>query len=75
MKIFKIYCNDFQGYDYYDSHVIVANNVQEVIDLAKKESADEGEENWDNSSIINKVGIYTGEKKEPFILLSSFNAG
>lgn len=73
MKIFKI-SHDNKRYDFFLGHVIVANNVQEVINLAKHVSADEGISIWDEA-IVSEVGNYTGEIRDPFILLSDFNAG
>lgn len=74
MKIYKITCGNYIGYDFYDSHIIVANNKYEVIELAKLQSADEGEEVWDSGK-IECIGPYEGLQEKPFILLSSFNAG
>lgn len=73
MKIFRI-SHDKKGYDFYKGHVIIANNFQEAINLAKHFSADEGISIWDEA-IVTEVGIYTGELTVPFILLSDFNAG
>ena len=66
--------NTISYYDSYDSHVIIANNNDEVRMFAKKYAAGEGEKNWEKAN-IKKIGHYTGEKKKPFVLLSSFNAG
>ena len=74
MKIYTI-THDDGGCDCYNGHVIVANNTNEVISLAQKQSADEGEDVWDNTASINVQGEYTGEETEPFILLSDFHAG
>ena len=69
MKIFIIEHNE-RNWDSYMGHIIVANNEEEVKYSAKQVSADEGKEIW------NKIPIFiVGEKKEPFILLSDFNAG
>ena len=73
MKIFIIEHNE-RNWDSYMGHIIVANNEEEVKYLAKQVSADEGKEIW-NKIPIFIVGEYVGEKKEPFILLSDFNAG
>lgn len=73
MKIYLIGHDDWT-WDCYSDMVIVANNKEEVIKLAKDLSADEGEDVWETAT-ITKQGKYTGEKQEPFILLSSFHAG
>jgi len=73
MKIYLIYVSGV-GYDSYNAHVIVANNEKEVIELAKKQSADEGEDVW-NTAKISDQGVYMGVEVDKFILLSSFNAG
>lgn len=74
MKIYSIGI-EHQGYDTYDAHIIVANNEQEVIEMAQEISADEGGRIWKEGSRIKIEGNYTGQKEEPFFLLSSFNAG
>lgn len=76
MKIFLIKNNDFVCFDYdaYSGHVIVASNENDVRELAKKCSADEGRDVWEKATVTEE-GIYTGTKTEPFILLSDFNAG
>ena len=73
MKIFLI-THDKWGYDCYSGHVIVANNENEVRELAKKGSADEGNDIWDIATVTIE-GDYTGNKTEPFKLLSDFHAG
>lgn len=73
MKIFSIKHNKM-GYDYFSGHIIVANDEIEVRQIAKKCSADEGIGAWDAAAVTIE-GEYTGEKKEPFMLLSSFHAG
>jgi hypothetical protein len=73
MKIFSI-THDKWGYDCYSGHIIVANNEIEVRELAKKGSADEGNDIWDVATVTIE-GDYTGNKTEPFKLLSDFNAG
>ena len=73
MKIFLIEHN-FTGYDYFAGHVIVANNENEVRELAQQGSGSEGDGIWDIAT-IHIVGNYTGNETEPFILLSDFYAG
>jgi len=73
MKIFSITHNRW-GYDCYSGHIIVANNENEVRELAKKVSAGEGNDIWDVATVMIE-GDYTGNKTEPFKLLSDFNAG
>lgn len=62
------------GYDCYDSLIIVANNDNEVRELAKKAHADEGEDIW-GTAAITLEGEYRGSQTSPFILHKSFNAG
>jgi len=73
MKIFLI-GHDDRGYDCYSHFVIVANDETEVRTMAIKMAADEGVEPWETAEITEQ-GTYTGEKTEPFCLLSSFHAG
>lgn len=73
MKIFIIEHDEF-CYDSYGGHVIVANKVKEVREIAKNKAADEGQEVWNTATVVI-CGEYTGDRKEPFILLSSFRAG
>ena len=73
MNVFLIKHSE-REYDYYLGHVIIANNKDEVIKLAKKNSRDEGEKIWDEA-MITMIGEYTGNRKRAFVLLSDFNAG
>lgn len=73
MNIFSIK-HDQGGYDRYRGHIIVANNEEEVRNLAKEEAAEEGVDIWDTAT-IKVEGNYTGNKTEPFIVLSDFLAG
>lgn len=73
MKIYTIEHGQ-GGWDSFHGHVIVANSEQEVRDIAKEKSADEGEEVWDTADVL-ECGDYTCDRKEPFVLLSDFNAG
>lgn len=72
MKIFKISHSSY-GYEKYLGHVIVANSVQEVRQLAKDCAADEGEDVW-NDAEVTECGNYTAQTNS-FILLSDFRAG
>jgi hypothetical protein len=56
------------------NHVVVANSEEEVRQLAKGISADEGKDVWDNAK-VEECGVYTCHRTEPFILLSDFRAG
>lgn len=73
MKIYTIK-HDENEYDSFLSHAIVANTELEVRCLAKLDPGDEGEEIWDTAK-IEEQGEYTGNKTEPFILMSVFRAG
>lgn len=59
------------GYDMYDSVVVVANSKKEAVEVANR-IGEEGQ--WHKDS-LSKEGKYTGHHIEPFILISSFNAG
>ena len=69
MNIYKIDNGKF-CYDCYDSHIIVANNEQEVISLAKSEHSDTPDSWWDEATITLE-GLYTGSNTDPFILLKT----
>ena len=73
MKICLISIDDWT-YDCNSDHVIVARDTDEVIKLAQSVAADEGKLIW-YSAKISIIGDYTGDKTEPFILLTSFHAG
>jgi len=73
MKIYTIR-HEVYNYDAYIGHVIIANNEDEVITLAKSISADEGKDVWDKAD-IEYQGEYKQLKNNPFILLSDFSAG
>ena len=66
--------DDENDYDCVSGHVIVANNEQEVRNIAMKVAGDEGREIWNTTKLI-KVGNYTGTKTNPFILLTDFYHG
>lgn len=61
-------------YDYFDSHIIASHKPCEAKKLAAEKAADEGREVWSRAK-VTLVGRYIGEEVNPFILLSSFNAG
>ena len=73
MKIYTIEHEEFK-YDAYLGHVIVANSEDEVREIAKSKSADEGKEVW-NTAKVEECGEYTCHRTEPFVLLSDFRAG
>jgi len=53
----------------FQSHVIIAKGVDEVLKLAKAHALDEGKDAW-NEKGIEKLGVYTGEKKMSYIVVS-----
>ena len=57
----------------YNAHVIAANDEAEVRKIAKKTYPDK-ETDWDKAKVTLQ-GIYTGEHKNPFIILSDFDNG
>ena len=73
MKIYTIEHEVF-NYDAYLGHVIVANSEDEVREIAKSKSADEGKDIW-NTAKVEEHGDYTFHRTEPFVLLSDFRAG
>ena len=73
MKIFTIEHQEF-GYDCYLGHTIVANSAEQVREIAKSKSADEGQEVWDKAEVV-ECGDYTCHRTEPFILMSDFRTG
>ena len=73
MKIYTIKHEVF-NYDAYLGHVIVANSEDEVREIAKNKSADEGKEVWETAK-VEEHGDYTCHRTEPFVLLSDFRAG
>lgn len=58
-------------YDMYDSVVVVARNKKQAVEVAK--TIGEGGQ-WHKDK-LSKEGKYTGNHTEPFILITSFNAG
>ena len=73
MKIYTIEHEVF-NYDAYLGHVIVANSEDEVREIAKSKSEDEGKDIW-NTAKVEEHGDYTCHRTEPFVLLSDFRAG
>ena len=71
-KIFKIDTDHRHDFDYYDSFIIVARNEAEVLDMAQQK--DPQNSDWDIER-VELISYYTGDKTEPFILSSSYNAG
>lgn len=71
MNIYHLSSMKVVGYDMYDSVVVVANNKKEAVRVANKI----GESGQWHKDRLSKEGKYTGDCTEPFILISSFNAG
>ena len=75
MDIYKITAiSSCVSYDSFDSHIVIADTEEQVLQLAKEKAADEGEEAWVKDN-IKKYGKCSIEYAQPLILLSSFNAG
>lgn len=76
MNLYLIVSDKDTVYDSYDSHIAVAENKEQVVELAQLKATDEDRDAWivDNVSIL---GVYEGEINinHPLLLLSSFNAG
>lgn len=62
------------GHEVYDAHIIVADNEQQVVNLAKFICAEECANVWELAN-VKLEGIYTGSVINPFILLSSYISG
>lgn len=83
MNIYLIEAIEAVDYDCVDSFCIVANNEEEVRQIASENGGDEEEclgtkyYFWSDplKSEVQLVGNYIGEETEPFILIASFNAG
>ena len=83
MNIYLIESIHAVDYDSFDSFCIIANSEEEVRKIAQENGADEigweeyAKEYWTDplKTEVQLVGNYVGEKIEPFILISSFNAG
>ena len=73
MKIYLIQHRNF-SYDSYMGHVVVANSEDEVRQLVKNISADEGKDIW-SVAIVEECGEYTSHRAEPFIIMSDFRSG
>lgn len=71
MKIYHLSSMKTVGYDMYDSVVVVANSKKEAVNVANT-IGESGQWHKDN---LSKEGKYIGDCAEPFILISSFNAG
>jgi hypothetical protein len=73
----NIYLIERDAFDFliceYNAHVIVANDEVEVRKVAKRTDSNK-ETDWDKAKITLQ-GIYTGERKNPFIILSDFDNG
>jgi len=69
-RIFKIAHDDY-AWDCFSDFVIVANNKEEVREMAISKAADEGREVWKTAE-IEELCTYTGEKKEPYFVLASY---
>lgn len=71
-KIYYI-AADRGRYDSYDSHVVIAETPEQVIELVAESPGDEGAEAW---KLENVEHVGTPNDNQPVgILLSSFNAG
>lgn len=73
MKIYLIK-HEVHNYDAYMGFVIVANYPYEVRDMAARNHGDEGADIW-YAIDVEECGTYAGDRTEPFILLSDYNAG
>lgn len=73
MKIYLIRSNaSYQGESGgYESHVIAANSITEVVRIAKNNAALEGKGAWDKNG-VELVGVHIDAKTEPYIILSNF---
>ena len=74
MNIYLITVETHKISEYYHSHIIAANTPQEVVEIAKKICASEGEYAWKEDK-VELLGIFHNTTDKPHILLSSYNAG
>ena len=75
MDIYKITAiSSYVSYDSFDSHIVIADTEEQVLQLAKEEAAAEGKNAWVKDN-IKKYGKCSIEYAQPLILLSPFNAG
>jgi hypothetical protein len=75
MKIYSVEKPiEFEEYDTFSRHIIVANNKEEAIQVAQSEAYNERRELWSYSVVI-EYGVYTGPQTQPFIILSDFLKG
>lgn len=75
MNIYLIERVDNVGYDENAGHIIVAFDEEQVLKMAKENIyCYEKPYVWDKAVIV-KLGIYGGEQKKPFCVLSDFRAG
>lgn len=64
--------NYFSTHDQSIAHVIVADSKKQVRQIAKAQSGDEDKKVWDNAT-ISDLGIYTGRKKTPFLVVTDYH--
>lgn len=74
MKLYFIEIDRYT-YDCNDSHVIAANNEQEVMEVAASACMDEGRDTWFKPFILVCIGKANEKFDKPEIVLTSFNAG
>lgn len=74
MKIYYFFRKGSMGYDENRAHVVVANTVNEAFELVTDNAKDEGADAWIDAD-YNRIGDYTGENNEPFIVLTDTNDG
>jgi hypothetical protein len=74
MKIYLVEHDESCDWDYFSAFVIAANSRTEARLLAKSSAAEEGRNVWDTAT-VSTHGHYTGRRKTPHIILSSFHEG
>lgn len=75
LKIFHIRRAEEADYDEVQEFVIVAHNFYEVKKIALNDKGDESNNDWLVGSIVNELGLYTGDEKEPHVLCRNFKNG
>lgn len=77
MKTYLVYRTDRVGYDEYDSHVVIAENVDQVKEILDIQFDPQWYKNWwgDGEPSEDEVVIEEVDMTQPSHLLSSFNAG
>lgn len=75
MNIYLLSQNVNNGYDTYDSMIIIAESKENAIKLSIKEKGHWAGYNSEEDINIKRIGISGGIDQDEHIVLASFNAG